>query len=726
MAETGMAPRTLHRRDPEFAEGQRRLRGGEVLSFAFILLLATLLRVGRPTLTEFKFSEARLAALALDWSHTGRLPLVGVPSSAGFDHSPVSVYLYLPAFLLTADPIPATVYGGLVGVAAVALTWWLARRWPLGGRRAAPIAALLLAVNPWAVAFSRKIWQVAFVPLLVLIFLALVVSALVERRRWSLAGTVVALALLIQVHPSAISLAAALALWLLLFWREVRPGPLLVGGLLGLLTAVPFLLHQVQNDWPALAALRALPEATWDLEALRLGWEAITGRGIAALAGEAAPLLPIVPDLGRVFDAVGLGVAAAALGLAWRMVRNAFAQADNGGERKKRLKSPLKSLRLTARLRGRVPRTERDASAQADARPTARQARFQSPVLDDGGERKELQARRRAARLDFILLTALILPLLLNLRHNLTLHLHFFALVIPPACLIVGRGMEALFARRPSRAVRAVVLTALGLLTAAQVAALVLTARFVAEHETPGGFGTPLRTYRAVADALVAAAEESGAAEVLVVGQGDSVVVDGTPAIFDILLRGRVAYRFVDGRAAALFPPHKTLVLLTPDAGEAARWYAPWPMRPIVGGYRLVFLDGGWPQEGLTGIAGPRLFQNGVEVQGYRWEERDGSGTFWLLWQVLWRDGEDSHFSVRIVDGEGDLLGQQDTVGYPTARRRKGDRIINKFDIILQKRETGAHRGRVEVYRYPSLVPVPLIGSDGRPVGDAVIVGPLR
>jgi predicted membrane-bound mannosyltransferase len=178
----------------------------ELWLLAAVLLLATVLRVGWPALTEFKFSEARLEALALELTRGGHLPLVGVPSSAGFDHSPISVYLYVPAFLFTANPVPATIYGGLVGVAAVGLCWWLARRWPGGGRWAALVAALLFAVSPWSVAFSRKIWQVAFVPLLTLAFVGLAVSALVEGQRWRLAWALVVYALLVQVHPSAVSL----------------------------------------------------------------------------------------------------------------------------------------------------------------------------------------------------------------------------------------------------------------------------------------------------------------------------------------------------------------------------------------------------------------------------------------------------------------------------------------------------------------------------------------
>ena len=75
------------------------------------------------------------------------------------------------------------------------------------------------------------------------------------------------------------------------------------------------------------------------------------------------------------------------------------------------------------------------------------------------------------------------------------------------------------------------------------------------------------------------------------VGQGDSPVVDQTPAIFDVLLRGQIPYRFVDGDSAALFPPHPALALVTPEAGEATRWYGSWPTQQLANEHRLVSLD---------------------------------------------------------------------------------------------------------------------------------------
>jgi hypothetical protein len=643
--------------------------------------LSAILRVGWPTLTEFKFSEARLEALALELTREGRLPLVGVPSSAGFDHSPVSVYLYAPAFLFTTSPIPATIYGGLVGVGTVAVCWRFARRWPGGGSAAAVTAAAMLATSPWAVSFSRKIWQVAFVPILSLILVGLAVALFCPGERARTVGKsgrhlvwlVVTYALLVQVHPSAVSLAPALALWLILFRRSVKPGYLVLGALLGLLTGLPMLVHQVKSGWPAWTALRALPQADWDLSAVRLSWEMITGRGIHALVGDAYPLLGIEPRLAWTFNLVGWFTLGACALLVWRTVRNWSA--------------------------------------------------------------KDLNAWR-SARVDFILLSWLAVGVLFNLRHSLELHLHFFALLSPVAFLILGRGLQAIVTvpprsmkeadvfHPPGRTLAVVVGLVLTCFAVAQVSMLVLLGRFLASHEVTGGFGTPLARYLEVAEQVSERAQATGASEVLVVGLGDSVVVHEGPAIFDILLRaGATRYRFVDGDTAAVFPPHPSIVLLRPGAGEAERWYAAWTPELIAGGYRLLSLDGSWPAGDVEPVQGQRLFENGIEVQGYSWEVDSGRAEFWALWQVLWLQPDDTHFFVHVKDEEGSLLGQGDAAGYPVHYRRRGDRVLSRFDIDVDRGTVVEHlSARVGLYYYPQVKNLRVLDSEGNPAADAIVL----
>ncbi len=652
--------------------------GRDLWLLAGILLLATVLRVAWPTLSEFKFSEARLEALALELTREGRLPLVGVPSSAGFDHSPISVYLYVPAFVATTSPIPATIYGGLVGVAAVALCWWLSRRWPGGGLWAASVATVLFAVSPWAVAFSRKIWQVAFVPLLALVFVGLAISALIQRRSWNLAWALLAFALLVQIHPSAVSLALALLLWLIIFRRSVRLVPLLAGIGLGLLTTIPFFVHQVSSGWPAPAALRGLPEAVWDFSAVRMTWEAITGRSIHALAGDAYPLLQVVPQLSWIFNLIGWLTVAAALVLTWRMIR--YWQ-----------------------------------------------------VLDE--------TCRTTAAIDLVILSWLAIPVLFNLRQSLPLHLHFFALIIPAAYMVIGRAAQAGFSAIPSNelgqrnqrtrfgVLKVAVVVGLSLLAIAQVTAIILMGRFVATHDTPGGFDKPLAHYQSIVDQALSLAKEAQAAELLVVGEGDSIVVDQTPAIFDVLLREQIAYRFVRGGSAAVFPAHTAMAMISPEAGVAANWYGPWPTQDIGHGYQLVTLDGSWPQDALQPVTGPRTFQNGLELQGYSWnriKSDETRSTLWLLWQTLWQGAEDTHFFVHFLDSDKEQWGQRDAVGYPSALRRKGDRIISAFDITLQETTPSEpYWVRVGLYVFPEVIDVPVIDQSGNPITGTIILGPL-
>lgn len=639
---------------------QLRIEGERILVVA-ILLLSLLLRTGWPRLTEFKFSEARLEALALDLTRNGRLPLVGVPSSAGFDHSPLSVYLYVPPFLLTTDPVLATVYGGLINAVAVWLAWRLARRWPGGGRVAGLAAVLLFAVSPWSVVFSRKIWQIAFVPLLALVFVGMLASALVLGRRWALAPGILLYAMLVQVHPSALSLLPALCLWLVLYWRNVGLRPLLAGMGLSILSLVPFAVHQVRSGWPVFSAAKALPSARWDLNGIRLAWDAATGSGIDALAGQSHLLLEWVPQLTRSFAFVGYLAIASILFLMCRMLAD---------------------------------------------------------------WRKHEAGRRMGARLDLILVSWLVIPTAFNLRQNLELHLHFYAVVLPAVFLIVGRAAQGVVSGNRRRTLGLLFGAALGLVAVTQVTALALLGRFVATHPTAGGFGTPLGDYQAVADEAVELARQEKVGEVLVIGEGVSPIVSEQPAIFDVLLRGRVMTRFVDGRTTAVFPAQHALLLIAPDAGEGAEWYSGWPTRELTLGYKGVILDGAWPVAGFEPVTDAGLFQNGVQLQGFAWRSGDDEGggcRFWLLWQVLWMSETDTHFSLQILDSDGRFLVQQDVPGYPLLGRRKGDRIVSRFDITPPGGSlTGSETALVGQYEFPAIVSVAVIDQAGNPVGQTV------
>lgn len=125
-----------------------------------LLVLAAALRfVDLPTRGTWDSDQGNdmlvLRGLVLD----GRVPLLGPPTSIGdFHHGVLYYYLLAPAAALTgADPIGVVGAIALAGVAAVGVTWWLARS--IGGSVAAAVAGLLMAVSTSAVDESTFIWN---------------------------------------------------------------------------------------------------------------------------------------------------------------------------------------------------------------------------------------------------------------------------------------------------------------------------------------------------------------------------------------------------------------------------------------------------------------------------------------------------------------------------------------------------------------------------------------
>ena len=90
----------------------------------------------------------------------GVVPLLGPPTSIGdFHHGAVYYYLLAPSAALTGgdSPLAVTLQIALFGIAAVGVTWWLARS--IAGPVAGFVAGLAMAVSASAVEESTFIWN---------------------------------------------------------------------------------------------------------------------------------------------------------------------------------------------------------------------------------------------------------------------------------------------------------------------------------------------------------------------------------------------------------------------------------------------------------------------------------------------------------------------------------------------------------------------------------------
>ena len=207
----------------------RLRRAAPWLLLALAILLGVLLRLaptlGRPG-TQFLADGATIARLAVDASRTGRLPAVDSLAEAPAGR-PLGPYLP-PGFIVSAGILhralgardanfDLALFGALCG-GLIALPVFFWTRFASGGRRAAPIAALLAVIVPAHLhrTFGYLMRYDAPGSLAVITFLALVAGALAStaRRERVLFGL-------------AAGVALALAAWT---WRVSLLAPVLVVG----------------------------------------------------------------------------------------------------------------------------------------------------------------------------------------------------------------------------------------------------------------------------------------------------------------------------------------------------------------------------------------------------------------------------------------------------------------------------------------------------------------
>ncbi|MDO8483495.1 MAG: glycosyltransferase family 39 protein, partial [Candidatus Limnocylindrales bacterium] len=137
----------------------------------------------------------------------GVVPLLGPPTSIGdVHHGALYYYLLAPAATLSGGDSPLAVVFliALAGIAAVIVTWWLARA--IGGPVAGLVAGLAMAISPATIDESTFIWNPNLIALSSAVALAGAWRAWTTRRpAWWLvaaAGTAVTM----QCHVLGITL----------------------------------------------------------------------------------------------------------------------------------------------------------------------------------------------------------------------------------------------------------------------------------------------------------------------------------------------------------------------------------------------------------------------------------------------------------------------------------------------------------------------------------------
>lgn len=292
---------------------------GPLLILGLITLIGAVLRLWNLDAAQYRADDHAVRTLALEIARDGKFP-TGVLSSVGIANGPSAPFVLALPTLLSTEHQPLSVYVGLLNVAAIPVSYLLGR--DLFGQRAGLLAAALIAVNPWLVAYGRRLWLNAFIGPAAVLFLWAFHRACVSSslRAWALAGAAVSLSA--QIHLSSLPNLAAFASVLAFASRgttpsrrAVRPADsephgraalplhrIALGGLVALLLLGPWIVLSLQPDlnrfdWDT-ARTEAQEVGANSLERATIvmtgvAYQTVTGQGARIIDATAAPFVLI-------------------------------------------------------------------------------------------------------------------------------------------------------------------------------------------------------------------------------------------------------------------------------------------------------------------------------------------------------------------------------------------------------------------------------------------------
>ena len=348
-------------------------------------------------------------------------------------------------------------------------------------------AALLFAVAPWAIVYSRKLWANDFLPLFAVGWAWTGWLTFVRGKRWWLIAHALLLGACIQLHYSALILAPVSAIWFIAFIKRISWRAVLIAAVVFVLLFAPFLIADAERGSPNVTRFIALFQqpSTTDSSAVNDAWLLTTGLEVHSLAGpqEFEHFRALVPWSDGISWLVGLLVIA---GLVVAVI------------------DVLRAI----------------PQRQWDDRPAAA----------------------------LLLTTWLLIPIVGQLSHRTPLYVHYFLPILPAPFVVVGYLVTratltpALSLKGRGSAFLAVLI---GSIAFAQTVQTITLQQFVASRPTPGAMSIPIGYYERIVNEAKNALKETGSAEIIVNTRGSNVNSDEYPAIFNFLLN-EVPHRFVD------------------------------------------------------------------------------------------------------------------------------------------------------------------------------------
>lgn len=288
-----------------------------------VLAAAGYLRLRGLRHSQMGGDQSVLLRIAVQFVMGGDLPLAANKSSAGIMNPPLLEYLIALPLMIKPQIISVVIFFALLNLTSVLVCYGCLAR--LYGYRVAFIATVLYAFNPYAVYFSRFIWNPNPIPFFSTLLLCSLLAYFTGKRRpILLILSFLWLAAVIQLHLASLVIAIVFALILLLFRSRVSLRHVILGGALFGLTFVPYLIfvyHTGFTDVGATFDALGGAEAIYSTAAALIARDLTTGRGIFTIAerGQAVWQAAVWP-LHRLMDLEAWLLVTAALYAAGRAI----------------------------------------------------------------------------------------------------------------------------------------------------------------------------------------------------------------------------------------------------------------------------------------------------------------------------------------------------------------------------------------------------------------------
>ncbi|HRF96034.1 MAG TPA: hypothetical protein PLZ51_12605, partial [Aggregatilineales bacterium] len=291
----------------------------ETLLLWGILAVALIARFRYLVYIEHNIDQAYPIWQALNTLDNGIFPTIGQGTSVLFANAPMTGYLYLPIVALTRSILGVEI----LVIALNTLAVWMAYRVACHvlGTRWALLVALILAVNPFMIEYSRTTWVQSLLPFYATAILWQLTPVLLNKTRYPARRLIISAVLLALVANSyllAFLWAVPIVILLLIFYKRVNWRAVIIGAGIFITMTTPYAITLI-NDWGSIQAeltdfgqnpSRITPDG-WE-HAVRL----VTGaryeivRGVDAPAGDMSnrhAITEMVHYVGLLMIFIGIG-----------------------------------------------------------------------------------------------------------------------------------------------------------------------------------------------------------------------------------------------------------------------------------------------------------------------------------------------------------------------------------------------------------------------------------